>query len=416
VVRPACPELLIDVSDRTRTATVHVRETVARVFRLVASVAVFVLSVLVPRDEDLWVFTAGVDGDRFADNAKYLFLHCADRDVRNVWIASNASTRDSLQARGHEAYLAGSLRGRLAMLRAGVFLETHGPVWPAYTGRARIVHLTHGNYLKRMLADHTRDWPRPVEVAVDVLVGRRRRFAVTATGRPAENTRSMHGVPERRLLVTGFPRNDVLRESIEGERIGLNKQALDEFVARADEGPVFLYAPTWREAYGEQNGIPLVDLNLGFDDLDAVLGEHDAHLYVSAHPASTFAVDERLDNVSVLDSGGDLYPFVRHADALVTDYSGIFYDYLLLDRPVLFFAPDLSAYTADRPLYFEYEEHVPGPIVRDAGEFVDAVEGVLAGNDGYADERAQVRATFYDHEEGSAAERTYRAVDGSLGR
>ena len=384
--------------------------TVRRLVRLLVAPVVFALSVLVPRDEDLWVFTAGDEGERFADNAKYLFLYCADREVRNVWITSSEATRDALQERGHEAYLAGSFRGRLVMLRAGVFFETHGPVWPAYTGRARIVHLTHGNYLKRMLTDHSRDWPRPVAMAVDLAFGRRRRYATTGSGVPAENTASMHDIPEERLLVTGFPRNDVLRAEIQGERIGLNAAALDAVEERASEGPVLLYAPTWREAYGGRNGAPFSEIDLALADLDDVLADHGGHLYVSPHPASSITVDETLEHVSLLDSAGDLYPFMRHADALITDYSGIFYDYLLLDRPVLFYAPDLEAYTSDRPLYFEYEEHVPGPIARDADEFVEVVTDTLEGRDEFGEARTRRREEFYDDTDGSAAARMYRAA------
>lgn len=371
---------------------------------------VFAVSFLVPRDDELWVFMAGDDGVRFADNAKYLFLYCARQDVRCVWITSSVETRDTLQQRGYEAELATSSRGRRTMLRAGVFFETHGPVWPEYTGGARIVHLTHGNYLKQMLTDHTRDWPRPVEAVVDLLFGRRRKHAVTARGRPAENTQSMHDIPDDRLLVTGFPRNDVLVGQIRGERLGLNESALDTVADRAREGPVVLYAPTWRDAYGEQNGIPLSELDLGLAELDEVFAEHGGHLYLSPHPASSLDAADDLQNVSVLDSGGDLYPFMRHCDALITDYSGIFYDYLLLDRPVVFYAPDLAEYLADRDLYFEYEEHVPGPIARDGTELVETISDLLDGVDSYGDERATLREEFYENPDGEAAARMYRAV------
>lgn len=388
--------------------------TLSRVVGLLLKPLVFALSVFVPRDEELWVFTAGNEGERFADNAKYLFLYCAKQDVRTVWITSSVETRDTLQERGYEAYLATSRRGRVAMLRAGVFFETHGPVWPEYTGRARIVHLTHGNYLKKMLTDHTRDWPRPVEVLVDLLFGRRRRYAVTGSGVPAENTASMHNVPEERLLVTGFPRNDVLRGEIHGERLGLNERALDTVEGHASEGPVLLYAPTWREAYGGRNGRSFSEIDLPLAELDAVLADYDAHLYISPHPASSIAVDKDLANVSLLDSGGDLYPFMRHCDALLTDYSGIFYDFLLLDRPMVFYAPDLVEYTTDRPLYFEYEAHVPGPVARDGDDLVDAVADVLAGVDDYADDRTTLRAEFYEEVDGRAAARMYRTVRENL--
>lgn len=352
-------------SHRTHTLPMTPIDQLRRLLAFLAMPFVFAFSMLIPRDEDRWVFMAGDDGERFADNAKYLFLACAERDVRCLWITSSEATRDALTDAGYECYLANTRAGRWAMFRAGVFFETHGPVWPHYTGRAAIVHLTHGNYLKQMLADHSRDWPWILKVAVEIFFGRRRKHTVTGPGVPATNTKSMHEIEDDDLLVTGFPRNDVLFEEIPGERLGLNEAELDQFLEQANAGPVLLYAPTWRQAYGGQNGIPLADQDLPMAELDEVLDASNAHLYVSPHPATTF--DEELSqrsNISLLDSGGDLYPFMRECDALITDYSGIFYDYLLLDRPMIFFAPDLEAYLEDRPLYFDYEDHVPGQVAQ----------------------------------------------------
>ena len=50
------------------------------------------------------------------------------------------------------------------------------------------------------------------------------------------------------------------------------------------------------------------------------------------------------------------------ADVLITDYSSVFFDYLLLDRPIIFFAPDIKIYSAQRGFYLDYKT-LPGPII-----------------------------------------------------
>jgi CDP-glycerol glycerophosphotransferase (TagB/SpsB family) len=76
-------------------------------------------------------------------------------------------------------------------------------------------------------------------------------------------------------------------------------------------------------------------------------------------------------------------------DALITDYSSIYFDYLLLDRPVLFFPYDLERYREDeRGFYFEYEEVTPGPKARTFDELVSRICELL---DGYERERAAWR-------------------------
>ncbi len=394
---------------------VSIISSLLRTVSLLLKPVVFLISLFVPRDDRTWVFMVG-DGSRFADNSKYHFCHCERKDdVRNVWIGTDDETIAKLSAEGYKAYTASSLKGKYCMFKAGVFFETHGPIAPEYTGRAKLVHLTHGNYLKVMLDDHIRDWPLILEGAVEMFFERRRRYVVTSSGPPVENMKSMRGAPEERILVTGFPRNDALLRDVPGERIGVNEEALEEFIQATTDGDVFLYAPTYREAYGERNGIPFAEIDLPLAELNALLGEHDAHLFISPHPATTFDQDVRsLENVSLLETGGDLYPFLKRCDALITDYSGIFYDYLLLDRPVIFYAPDLKAYASDRGLYFDYEEHVPGPIATDSKEFVTSVREILDGVDEYDDKRELVRTEFYDDPDENASERVYRAVAESV--
>ena len=50
---------------------------------------------------------------------------------------------------------------------------------------------------------------------------------------------------------------------------------------------------------------------------------------------------------------------------LVTDYSSVIYEFSLLGRPMVFFAPDHDAYERERGFYFDYRSGVPGPGLRD---------------------------------------------------
>ena len=55
------------------------------------------------------------------------------------------------------------------------------------------------------------------------------------------------------------------------------------------------------------------------------------------------------------------------SDVLVTDYSSAIYEFSLLDRPMVFFAPDHDAYEKERGFYFDYRTGVPGTDLRDHG-------------------------------------------------
>jgi CDP-glycerol glycerophosphotransferase (TagB/SpsB family) len=57
----------------------------------------------------------------------------------------------------------------------------------------------------------------------------------------------------------------------------------------------------------------------------------------------------------------------------VTDYSSVIFEYALLGRPMVFFAPDLEAYEQERGFYFDYRRGVPGPVVGTTAELAAAI-------------------------------------------
>ena len=93
------------------------------------------------------------------------------------------------------------------------------------------------------------------------------------------------------------------------------------------------------------------------------------------------------------------------ADALLTDYSSIMFDYAVLDRPIVIHAPDWEAYRALRGVYFDVTTEGPGPVARTGDEVVAALR---AADDGQA--RAAFRARFCALDDGRAAERIVRRV------
>lgn len=399
----------------TLLGIVPLRSSIRRLFDVFGyglQFLVYSLSVLVPRDDSLWLFTAGT-GSRFAENTKYLFLHCEDKsDVRNVWLTTEESLAEALRAEGYEAYRASSGRGRLLALRAGVFFRSHDPVLPELSGRARLVQLSHGNYPKETGYDN--DNPRYdsklEELAGELLINRRTRYVVSSMGPPAAVVESAFRIPRERMLETGFPRTDIFYRDVPNARIGIDTGELERV---QETGTAIFYAPTWREAFDDTDGIPLEELDLGFQSLNDLLDDRDAHLFVAPHPESSLDTDmEELTNVSLLQTGGDIYPFLEYCDVLVTDYSGIFYDYLLLDRPIVFFAPDMEAFLSSRGLYHEYPDEMPGPVVTTTDEYTRLVRGVLEGRDDWEQSRANMRDTYYSYQDGASAERVYNAVRG----
>jgi CDP-glycerol glycerophosphotransferase (TagB/SpsB family) len=361
------------------------------------------LAHLVPREESLWAFGAR-GGERFEGNAKYLFLHVASEGgTRPVWISRSEETVRELRAHGYEAHRADSLRGRWTLLRAGtVFVTgtmTDLPLWP--TGGTRLIQLWHGVTLKRIAADAPRFAEFSAFDRLSWLYTYRQFDAITLTAaRFGEYFRSAFRT-DADLPVTGYPRNDALVREVPGEHVCQDVEAHETVAALADDADrLFAYLPTYREGDADPAE------HLDFEALDAFLAERDAAMLVKFHPFNEPAVDaERFDRLQFLPPEFDVYPALRHVDALVTDYSSVYFDFLLLDRPVAFYAYDREEYADDSGFHLDYDEVTPGPVAGTFDGLLDALDAVVSSPEAYADERERVRRLAFDHVDGRAAER-----------
>lgn len=190
----------------------------------------------------------------------------------------------------------------------------------------------------------------------------------------------------------GYPRDDVL---VDGDR--------DAVRARLGINPgvtVLLYAPTWRDDRPEH-----ID-HLDVAQFSRVLG--DGYLTLIRGHSRTLSPGEDLDAPGVLDvtsypDGSELF---LAADALITDYSSVMFDFSVTGKPMYFFTPDLKHYREVlRGFYFDLLPVAPGPVVQDAAELVGLVRNPEAIQEQYATKYAVWRARFNPRDDGRAAER-----------
>src|SRR5699024_3804487 len=104
-----------------------------------------------------------------------------------------------------------------------------------------------------------------------------------------------------------------------------------------------------------------------------------SHFLIKSRLSIPDTYENRLKDVSRFDEVNDL---LSASDLLVTDYSSVLFDYLCLARPVLFFAYDLELYRDQvRGFYLDYENDLPGPLVKDVDELVNAIHRTVSLGD-----------------------------------
>jgi len=96
----------------------------------------------------------------------------------------------------------------------------------------------------------------------------------------------------------------------------------------------------------------------------------------------------------------DINNILKLTDILITDYSSIYFDYLLLDKPIIFAPFDFEDYLVkDRELYYNYDEVTPGPKARNWNEVLISLKEAIENPEKYKKEREKIKNIFHKYME-----------------
>lgn len=151
--------------------------------------------------------------------------------------------------------------------------------------------------------------------------------------------------------------------------------------------------------------------------LEIILNRYNCILIEKSHVAEKNSVKGgTLGSVFSAPSEMNVQEMMMFADVVISDYSGAFLDYLILDRPVIHFAYDYEYYkNVDSGLYYEIDDFSAGPIAYDFESLLKALDESLGGKDGYEQKRRYVMQKYMGYETGRASEQIVDAVIGRPG-
>jgi CDP-glycerol glycerophosphotransferase len=301
-----------------------------------------------------------------------------------------------------------SLRGLRYVLATRLFLFTEFLYrGPRPRGRRLVVNLWHGDGPKVTVPEQH----RRVVPASHVVVSGTRRFG--------ELKAEAFSLPRESLWLTGNPRIDEMRYPTDDA--ALEALGLDPAV------PIVLWAPTFRQAshaevrdWADSADVRPFDAVLSSGIFAQLLAEGLVQVVVKPHPfdPTDFSADglTSISDRQLEAAGTDLYRFLGRCQALITDYSSIWTDFLAVDRPIVLFCPDFEQYSAGRGLDRSLTEFPPGPVLRDADELVPVLRRIGAGEDVGAEERAEACSFVGATVEFGATDRLMQGIAAELAR
>ncbi|MFI2432581.1 CDP-glycerol glycerophosphotransferase family protein [Streptomyces sp. NPDC018693] len=358
-----------------------------------------------PVDPDLAVFAAywnrGVACNPAAIAAKLTEL--APR-IHPIWVVTPENA--ALLPPHTDHVLPGTRRFREVLATAKYLVNNvNYPNW--VVKRPDAVHLQthHGTPLKRMGVDQMEFPAAARDLDFQALLARVDKWDYSISANSHTTRMWQRAYPSRFIsLDHGYPRNDVFYTATAADI-----RAVRDRLGISPAHRAILYAPTHRDY--ESGWTPRLDLAALADRLgeNTVLLVRGHYFYDSAPSPLTTTLRRtgRIIDVSAYDPVEDL---CLAADALVTDYSSIMFDYANLDRPIVVYADDWETYRSTRGVYFDLMAEPPGPVARTQRELTEILATEAWQDESATKARAAFRRRFCEYDDGRAAERVVRRV------
>ncbi len=396
------------------------RKKLKKLIKILKRNIIFLLSHFIKKDENIWVFGAYM-GKNYTDNSKYLYEYInANTDIQAVWLTKNKKVIKELRELGLPVYSMFSKKGRYYAMRAKVAFYTHRSIvnfdlpFYAFTKKTKLVLLWHGIPLKKIGFDDKifsfKDDEKSLKYKVKRIIKEKVFTFTNYAHKPdivlALSTTSKKlfsqafRVQDSKVLITGYPRNDVFFK-------------VNKVVKSKHEKKHAIYMPTFR---GKGDDFDLfMQYDFDIEKFDHFLETEGVRLYIKLHPFNNPTEDllRKImfsDNIRFLNYKA-IYEVINDFDILITDYSSIYFDFLLSKKPIIFTPFDKKEYIeGHRELYFEYDEVTPGPKAMNWTEVMTYIHKFNQNPEFFQDERTKISNMFHLYKDGNSSKRVYEVI------
>ena len=309
----------------------------------------------------------------FRDNLRTLYQYLVDNGYQEEYEIICASNDFYHLEKEKDVKYVSIYRGLYYFLTSKYFFYSFGkyPIKPA--PNQMVVNLWHGMPLKKI---------GNLEVGMEEIDYNFFTKLVSSSALFTPIMKAAFKAEDNQILLVGNIRNDELFKKEKEKNI--------------------IWMPTYRNSNNYHDSQEALIFSLGEEDfskIQQILSKHDYQLYIKLHPLeeSRLHVQMNHSNIHLLteeiisEQYDTLYTFLGTTSALITDYSSVFLDYYLLNRPVVFTINDYEEYKEKRGFVFEdVKSLMVGSVIRDSHDLLEFLESVMKSEDSYIEERTKV--------------------------
>lgn len=199
----------------------------------------------------------------------------------------------------------------------------------------------------------------------------------------------------------GYPRNDYL--------VNITQEKINELKNKMNipkDKKVLLYCPTWRDNQYNEKGYTF-ELKVDFNKWKEQLSDEWVVLFKPHYLISTKFSNEGLEGfLYTFKENIDINELYVVSDLMITDYSSTFFDYSILNRPIVFYMYDLNEYKEEiRGFYLDINKELPGPIIQKEDKLLGFIRNNEFENKQYADKVSDFRKVYAEFENGQASKK-----------
>lgn len=379
-----------------------------------------VLSYCIPTKKSLVIF-GGLNGKYYGDNSRYVFEKALKEcpKFKCVWLTRNKQIVRELKTKGLPVYSVYSLLGIWTLFRANIGLYTNNltdlSLHSSFSPRKlKLIALRHGRSVKRVRFAMNRPNFTKEEIRILKRETKMIKYAISTSDFISKVQEEVLKIGLDKHIVTGYPRNDVLFNPTDKM-----KKDWEDFLQGETYNKVILYGPTWRHGRNPTKFFPFEDLNL--DDLNDLLKNKNSLILIRPHKNELNIKETKkfLDYIAYnysniklathieFPSVNDLLPF---CDAFICDYSALYHDFLLLDRPLIFIPYDYELFEKENGFLYDYFKYLPGPAVLNYIDFKKELLNVINNNDDYVERRRRLTNLIHEYKDGNSTSRVIELI------